>query len=145
MAKRYRNDPDEVLGLIVIMLVSAVVGFITKYWKIILLIAITFSILFLIIYLCVKKKKKEQNNINFVKKLPLSFTMSKLKKKGTLYYKIVELNNKYYLEELKPLYFTYSVRSRKGLRDAYIDDYLLMTIDREESKINWYIGQIRAN
>lgn len=108
---------------------SVIVGFVTKYWKLILLISIL-----LILWI-----KYHKSIIDFFKELIDKRYIKKLKNESKLYIEIEKnLNHQYYFEELKPFFDYYHVKNKSELETCNIDDYLLITIDRKYQDLYLY-------
>ena len=133
MARRSRRsyDDEEAMGLLFLYGISLVIGFITKYWKIIIVFLIVIFLLFVLI-------KYHKKIYSFFKNHKDKKYISRLKRKSNLYLKIQELNNKYKLIDLDIFYDSYLVRFKSELSNCNIDDYLLMTIKNKYNSLLEY-------
>jgi 5-methylcytosine-specific restriction endonuclease McrA len=133
MARRYRKkyyntyDEDEAVGFAILMIIYWIIGFITKYWIIILLVLGISIILFILI--------KNRNNLRNGYQ---NYYLRKLKKKSKLFSNIQLVNAKYDLEELTDFIDYYSVRFKSNLENCNIDDYLMMTIENRYDDLLQY-------
>ena len=129
----YYDDSITILDLLIVSAVFSIIGFVTKYWKELLLLVLAAIAMILIVYGCVKIPMLVRNH-----------QKRKLIKKGNLYNALQSLNNRYKLADFHPLYFTYTVRFKSNLQTANIDDYLLMSIDSDLERIQRYYQQYRT-
>lgn len=133
--RRYSNDDG--IGAIIFLgflLISSIVSFVQKNWRIILIIVLIALVIILIILLLINRNRiKEYFASNHKKKI-----RNKLKTKSFLYSNIFKINNKYKFDEFKPFYDNYNVYFKSNLETLNIDDYLLMTINTKYDQLKKY-------
>lgn len=140
--RRYYNDEfDTFLGLVLITIISGlltvlgyVYNFIIENYKLIISIIMILLFVVLLIVLIIKHK----DIYNFFIDLKRNRIIKKLKKSSLLYSNILRLNQEYNFELLNPYYVNYSIHKKSDLVNCNIDDYLLMTIDKEYDSLNEY-------
>lgn len=120
---RYRNNDNGGCAFVIFWGLFLFICFINSYWKEILIVILISFLVFLLL-------NHGNSIIKFLKQLYRNQNINRLKKHCLLYLKIIELNEKYYFEDLEPLYFSHYVGQKYHLKECNIDDYLLLSIDR---------------
>ena len=137
----YNEDIATFFGLIIIMVISGlltllgyVYNFIRENRTLIINIIVIIVLLILIIILL----RKYKDIYNFFMDIKENIIIKKLKKNSLLYSNIAKLNKEYDFEVFTPYYAYYNIYRKSDLVNCNIDDYLLMTIEKEEKKLKEY-------
>ena len=125
--KNYNDDYLDIIGLVIIGIISYIIKFVIQNFVLIISIILVLSIIILLI---INRKRI----INLYEKRYIK----KLKSNSELFLNIEKINNKYNLCELKDFIDYYNVYNRSSLDNCNIDDYLMMTIHDKYDKLVEY-------
>ena len=126
----FEIDVEGIISLVILGAVFSIINFIMKNYKTIILVItlIAWITVLIIVTIYIIKRIKPWKEKNIEKKL----------KTTELYKNIQLLNSKYNIEPLGIYYDNYHVYYKSNLKTCNIDDYLLMTINKEYDKLREY-------